>query len=203
MKRIFVPLVLVLLSLFSFGFYPNDKAIPDSISNADTGHYIGELYGGGIIVAINPIRRGGGHEALILALKDLPGKYVFGEESKNVVASLRDGKMNTDLILEENPSETSAAAVCRKYRAGGFTDWFLPSSVEWGFLAQNKVLLNEVLAKTSGAQILPTGFADYYYWTSSEFSTSEAYAYLIPNSSALQKPKVNKYLVRPMRKVKI
>ena len=51
-------------------------------------------------------------------------------------------------------SHGAAASLCRNYRGGGFTDWFLPSKDELNELYKNKAVVG--------------GLATGFYWSSSE-----------------------------------
>ena len=82
------------------------------------------------------------------------------------------GKANTELILRRYGKTAShAAALVRSQACNGFTDWFLPSSGElniaWRVLAQNRV----------NREPTPVGGFDIgYYWTSSDYNGTEAWA---------------------------
>ncbi|MFW6312757.1 MAG: hypothetical protein ACOC2N_02615 [Spirochaetota bacterium] len=70
------------------------------------------------------------------------------------------GESNTELIVEQDGHEESAAQVALDYEAGGFSDWFLPSN-------------EELLAMRDNLhQIGVGGFSDAGYWSSMEMGTS-------------------------------
>jgi hypothetical protein len=66
------------------------------------------------------------------------------------------GKSNTRAILKKCATDGTAAALCASYRGRGKSDWFLPSGDE----------LNAMYVNLHKAGI--GGFANYYYWSSSE-----------------------------------
>lgn len=76
---------------------------------------------------------------------------------------------NVYLSVEgEDTTAINAAKICASYSLGGFFDWFLPSNDEL-----NQMYLNlKVNFKTQ----LISGFSDNYYWSSSESTSSNAWA---------------------------
>jgi hypothetical protein len=56
-----------------------------------------------------------------------------------------------------------AARVCFNYSINGYDDWFLPSRDEMKMLYQNRVAIG--------------GFTTGFYWTSTEFSATDARSY--------------------------
>ena len=66
------------------------------------------------------------------------------------------GKINTQAIIKSCSKDKIAAKKCTEYRGGGKSDWFLPSKDELNLLFEN-------LYKNGIG-----GFAEEYYWSSSE-----------------------------------
>ena len=64
---------------------------------------------------------------------------------------------------------TSAAAICAAYTGGSFNAWYLPSIEEL-----NKMYLNIGQGNALGLGNIG-GFADYYYWSSTEVDNSDAW----------------------------
>lgn len=76
--------------------------------------------------------------------------------------ALGTGSANTDNIIAQNGAgPTHAAGLARAYNGGRYTDWYLPSRKELAKLFDNKVAIG--------------GFADTYYWSSSECDASSVY----------------------------
>lgn len=127
----------------------------------------------------------GGKVAYILATGD-PG-YVAGEQRGLIAASgdqgvsiiwaiaayqatavggtgtaLGTGLSNTVKIIAQNGTgSTYAAGLARACIDGGYTDWYLPSKNELGKLYDNRGLIG--------------GFAEDFYWSSSEYGASSSW----------------------------
>lgn len=144
--------------------------------------YVGEKYGGGIIFYIDA----SGQHGLIAAKVDLGGLQwyngvfnVTGATGKN----LGDGQKNTHkIIAAQGKSGSYAALACAKYKASGFSDWYLPSQQE--------------LLKLSRSNVIPTSAT---YWSSSETDSVNAIAVLMDDSYFYPDPKSHDWGVRPIR----
>lgn len=131
--------------------------------------YIGELYGGGIIVAMWYYPKTI-FNYLIMSLEDISGPVAWSNVT-NVVSGATsdfDGKSNTATIIAQSGHASSAAKLCDDYAGGGFTDWYLPSAFEMNQAYNAGSIIDTVL----GSDLL-TGS----YWTSTESSFSTAYKY--------------------------
>jgi len=122
-------------------------------------HYIGELYGGGIVFWTDST----GNHGLIASSEDISGPYVWS----NVVLvigkkaqSKTDGRSNTKAIIAQKGHKNSAAKICVEYSAGGFKDWYLPSIEELKLLFSAR----KILRKKFGDNVLTID----YYWSSTE-----------------------------------
>ena len=87
-----------------------------------------------------------------------------------------NGKENTRLILEfarNRGLKAKAAEYCANYAYDGVKagEAFLPSIKELKYLYKNKELISEKLALIKGADL----FEDWYYWSSSEYSSYTAW----------------------------
>jgi len=76
------------------------------------------------------------------------------------------GEQNTIDIEARCATDDTAADICANLSLGGYSDWFLPSRDELNLMYTN---LHNIVPPVGG-------FADYYYWSSSEFDA--AYAWL-------------------------
>ena len=129
-------------------------------------HYIGELYGGGIVVSVWKIS--GVEHGLIASLTDLstgiqwttpPFQNIFvGPTAQNP----RYGLDNTNAIVAQAGAGTNyAAGLCKAYNAGGFNDWYLPAAWELNQCYNSAVVVSEALGDTNGFFLLD-------YWSSTE-----------------------------------
>lgn len=79
-----------------------------------------------------------------------------------------------------------AAQICDNLVANGHTDWYLPSRDEMAILNTNKAAIGN--------------FTTNVYWTSTQFSTTNAYAYAFNIDILYNDPKHPSYYVRCVRK---
>jgi hypothetical protein len=146
------------------------------------GHYVGELYGGGIVFYVDPQ----GEHGLILSL-DYLGTAQWGFFGTDVPGceSAVDGEANTADIIAAGGSPTEAAGMCVAYTAGGYNDWYLPSRREWHLLSEPVVIIIDDILKNDGnpntngfAENYDENIVENYYWLSYEYENghSENYA---------------------------
>ena len=151
------------------------------------GHYIGELYGGGIVVDV--WKEGDDEKVLIASLEDLkstngfynangstPTQWIYGGTMSTTLLgssaqSLYDGKSNTNFIVKSSNlvgATGSAAQVCVDYRGGGYDDWYLPAYYELNTIYNQAAIVNKVI----GSESITNNFG---YWTSTEAQSNRAY----------------------------
>ena len=158
-----------------------------------TSRYIGELYGGGIVV--DYWKEGDVENTLIMSLTHLSYDYVWSNIEtistdqvnyyQTYANSLYDGKYNSDKITSHiaynsfNSSiiveshTMSAAKMCKDYNFAGYEDWYLPSYNEFNSIIKNKNIINRVLGDVDGIRSQNTGSGSALsglYWTSNEYS---------------------------------
>ena len=156
-------------------------------------HQIGESYGGGIIFYVYD----NGRHGLIAATTDQdPGIEWYNGAvgyTNTTGDGVRGGIMNTALIItiltHNNPMGNFAAKVCADFSVtdGGVTygDWYLPSKDELNLLYLQKSVVG--------------GFANDYYWSSTEFSSISAWAQNFLNGVQYNLNKSYPYSVRAIR----
>lgn len=166
----------------NFGTASNDKIVSMNLSGYSkivdktklftrptNYRYIGELYGGGIIVAMWYYPKTI-FNYLIMSLEDISGPVTWSNIT-NVVSGATsdfDGISNTATIIAQSGHISSAAKLCDDYAGGGFTDWYLPSAFEMNQAYNAGSIIDTVL----GSDLL-TGS----YWTSTEAGFTTAYKY--------------------------
>ena len=136
--------------------------------------FIGELYGGGVVVAVWREQREQLYEkTLIASVKDfgvwtIGGRYddefaftdftwSWSAVTNTLIGATAQyhafGASNSLSIVSQDPSGTGAAAKCLGYTnedlygLGVYGDWYLPSTFEINCLANNSAIVNRVIAK--------------------------------------------------------
>ena len=156
-------LLILILGVFAFSGC-DDGGDDGKISKT---YAIGDIgpSGAGIVFYINE----GGLHGLEVAPEDqsagaawsnIDGTSVNG--SNTLPDEIGTGYANTNAIITQTDHTASAAKICRDYRGGGKSDWFLPSRNELNAIWDN--LVKEGADSNSGVG----EFAVDYYWTSSE-----------------------------------
>jgi hypothetical protein len=139
-------------------------------------HYVGENYGGGIVIWTDET----GQHGLIAAKNDVsapiqwrngPSKLSihFGDHRDRVVNARGDGigagALNTAIIIsqltDDDIAGNFAAKLAAMYRADGYGDWYLPSKAELNFMYQMKDEIG--------------GFGYDMYWSSTELNVGFAW----------------------------
>jgi len=168
-------------------------------------HFIGELYGGGIVVAVWREQRETLYETcLISSVKNLNNYYFAWSATNNlsIGATARShtfGASNSYSIISQNNTVGYAATECYSYinedlyGLGVYGDWYLPSTFELNCLANNAAIVDRVIYQYgTDKSLLPfnapaskmTLFENRNddgrdqgngYWTSTEFNSGSAY----------------------------
>jgi hypothetical protein len=167
-------------------------------------HYIGEIFGGGIVVAV--WKTAGVEHGLIVSPTNLhnPANGGDGIPYSNVsttligptAASISDGQANTTAIISQPGHTVSAASVCRAYNGGGFNDWYLPAVTELNECRNNLFVINKVAGSADAFYALT-------YWSSTEsFNGSYAMSQNFNLSDSVNQTsfKTDPYGIRAMRR---
>ncbi|MCW3121149.1 MAG: hypothetical protein JWQ38_641 [Flavipsychrobacter sp.] len=156
---------------------------------------IGDFYGGGKIAYFykpgDYFYRVNVPHGLIMSLTDI-GTGMWGCDSVTGGSdtSLKGGMANSD--TQAASMCNIAAKLCRSYKAGEFTDWYLPTLKEFMQIGSNEVKFNKL-----------SGSTDYFYgmyWSSSEVDYYRAFS--CPSDGFYPDPeqKNRKYKIRAVRK---
>jgi hypothetical protein len=100
------------------------EIIGDTIKTLPTGHYVGELFGGGIVCYVY----NNGKNGLIASLDDLNGgsgvawSQIIDVEIGTDAQNALDGALNTAAMLDQDASLGFAGSLCSNYNGGGFSD---------------------------------------------------------------------------------
>lgn len=137
----------------------NWKTPSNYISNKPNSHYIGELFGGGVVVGV--WQENGIERCLVAALENISTTtsqngitsfiYGFAWSNLNLTSGTNYksfGASNSSIIALQ--SATSSAQLCLDYLnpdlgTGVWDDWFLPSIYELNYLINNAAIFNKVL----------------------------------------------------------
>jgi hypothetical protein len=151
-------------------------------------HYIGEIWGGGIVFYVYD----NGQHGLIASLDDLGDStgVAWGVDTALLdvpnCESQTDGMMNTASIIAAGGLPSEAAGLCDSFSAGGFTDWYLPAGRELYLLASHDLLIDRILdtdgnANTNGFSQEDNAAPYGTYWSSTESGyPAEVYCYNFP-----------------------
>jgi hypothetical protein len=157
-------------------------------------HYIGELFGGGIVVAV--WKKDGIEKGLIASLTDISSGISWSNITTligTIAQSPIDGLANTAAIISQIGHISSAAKLCDDFTSGGFSDWYLPSIWELNQCYNSAFIINSVLGKTNGFQFD-------YYWSSTETYDNFAGFQYFDYGSSYFDYKTSAYRVRAVRK---
>lgn len=156
-----------------YALYANSAGSTTSSSGGFT-HYIGELFGGGIVVSVWKDAQGVEH-GLIASLTDLssaalwvPITYQDGFPEQEIAPNYRDGLVNSNHIVSiAGVGSNYAAGLCDAYSGGGFSDWYLPSIWELNQCYNSALIVNEILGDINGFGA--------FYWSSNQEGPVQAW----------------------------
>lgn len=162
-------------------------------------HYIGELFGGGMVVSV--WEENGVQHGLIAALSDA-ATAVWSNVSTELVGAAAqskiDGGANSEAILQQIGHTTSAAQACANYSHDGFSDWYLPSL--WEVEQWSRVIF--LMQQLTGENLFTQ-----FFWTSTEVPDPPAPGFIHMNAYGMSlgmgewssNPKNSPFRVRPFR----
>lgn len=160
-------------------------------------HYVGELYGGGVIFYVYE----NGNHGLIASLDDLDGGSGVRWGPNGTIASAVswwDGATNTAAVVAAGALPTDAVSLCDDYSYDGFSDWHLPSIGELKALEDAAYVLFKVLDPDGDPN---TNGPDYLgdYWSSTSDGSIEAYSFQFTKTHTVVELRTQNYRVRAVR----
>lgn len=170
---------------------PNDaanKAYVDS-KVGGSGHYIGELYGGGVVFFVDHT----GEHGLIVCTEDINIHTPWSDVTNVLIdegdQSYYNGAANTSAIINQAGHTKSAAKLCEDYVEGGFTDWYLPAIDELLKLNQARYEVNKAL-NTNSLDMLGQ------HCSSTEINSTSVYSFGFNDNQIhyLSKSQTNNYI---------
>jgi hypothetical protein len=163
--------------------------------SAGLAHYVGELYGGGIVFAV--WKENGTERGLVASLKDISSAAPWSNITSTLIGasaqSPTDGMSNTNAIIAQSGNATIAAKLCKDYSGGGFNDWYLPAAWELNQCYNSVSILNRVLG-------VANGFYFGYYLNSNEDTFDSAWGQNFLSGAMGGVPKSDPKHVRAVRR---
>lgn len=189
------------------GFYYFDGTNWTSLASggsSSSGHYVGEVFSGGIVFFVDST----GQHGLMASLYNLNGgnevEWSNLHADSSGAYSMTNGSKNTDSIIDN--TTTSAALLCRNHTGGGHNDWYLPSNRELVLLCSQDVLIDQILdndgnPNTNGffQETNPLTFANAVYWSSTDDGSTSAWLFNIAQDYSIPNPKQLIARVRAIR----
>jgi len=179
----------------------------EKAKSTDYMHYIGELFGGGIICDLWKDSLGEEH-GLIMSLIDI-GDTINGQNWNSgpvvLVGAFNqfDGLENSIKIAKIHPQ--SAAAICLNSTHGGYDDWYLPTWSEMNNFFDRRVL--RTLTKTPGAMLFKISNGPFRgYCSSLEIDAIWIFSWYLGQFYSAQKqpfnpnPNAPMFYIRPVRR---
>ena len=161
--------------------------VPDTVIESPY-HYVGEKYGGGIIIKLDT----DGKSGLIVAENDtatdefwsrLSGYSGYSTGATGV--EIGTGQANTALILANAAANRLAVKYCDELVVGDYDDWYFPSEKELDLIYFNRFKIGNLGNKT--------------YWSSTEVAWNKSRCISFANGGAYTRDKNNRYCVRAIR----
>lgn len=161
-------------------------------------HYIGEIFGDGVIFHLWKDAQGGEHGLIVDKVELSLGQNWSNINVTSIGPSARssyDGLSNSIAIVGQTGHINSAAALCLNSMNGGQNDWYLPSIDELSLLWHNRFNVNVSLSSI-GATVLATNAE---YWSSTEDGSNTAYCFTLTYGASAIQVKNNLEFVRAIR----
>jgi hypothetical protein len=150
-------------------------------------HYIGEVFGGGVIFHLWKDNSGLEH-GLIVDMTDLSADQTWSNivngEIGTTARSPWDGNNNSNSIINQDGHTSSPALLCLNSTNSGYDDWYLPSVQEFNLIWYNMFQISKELTGIPIAQqFYSPESTTSRYWTSNEYNSSFAYFFAFDDPS--------------------
>ena len=181
-----------------FYYWDDDQSEWMRFTSGEQGnHYVGELYGGGVVFYVYE----NGTHGLIASFDDLDGGSgaAWGPNYTDTDSeSWWDGATNMTTAVANGPAGTDAVKLCDDYSSDGFTDWHLPSIGGLKALEDAAYVLFKVLDSDGDASTNAPDYAS-RYWSSTTNGNLDAYAFAFIKTHTEIQTRTNLYKVRAVR----
>lgn len=153
-------------------YYYNGISWTAVAGSGSTGHYAGELYGGGVVFWVDHT----GQHGLIVSMIDIdPASYWSNITNALIGPNAQsdwDGLGNSNAIVGQIGHANSSAQTCLNYinddyGTGIFSDWYLPSRGELSYLFNNLYIIQKVLESDGNPLTIPLAKSSYHSSTES------------------------------------
>lgn len=159
-------------------------------------HYVGEVYGGGVVFHVYKDALGEEHGLIVSIINQSSSSIYSNIDNISIGASTTwNGQENTNLMSTQVGATLGAWKDCNDYTYGGFSDWYLPAVDELSLIWQNRFNINKTLAAVVGAIQIQNG----EYWSSTEYNTTSAYYFSFTSGYTIYDGKAYANTVRAIR----
>jgi hypothetical protein len=164
-------------------------------------HYIGEVFGGGVIFHLWKDNSGAEH-GLVVDLNDLSGASGWSNVDNTLIGlsaqSYWNGLGNSNSIVSQIGHTSSAAVLCLNSTSSGQSDWYLPSIQELNMLWNNYFNVSMTFSQIPGTtQMDPSG-----YWSSTEYDIKSAWGMAFDSGTTYANSSYNKNTIKRVRAVR-
>jgi hypothetical protein len=184
-------------------YYYNGAAWAALAGSGGVSHYIGELFGGGIVFWVDNT----GQHGLIVSLVDMSKTSSWSNITALIGTTAQsswNGQGNSTAIMGQSGHTGSAAQLCddytnAEYNTGIYSDWYLPAIDELSLIYHTKYILNKNIETAPAPADILSDQA--YYWSSTESTlyTDWAWYFSFNDGFIWQYPKSNETWVRAIR----
>jgi hypothetical protein len=126
----------------------------------------------------------------VVGLTDLSTSKTWSNITNVAIGSIAqstwDGSSNSTAIVNQSGFTDGASKLCLDSTANGKSDWYLPSFDELSLLWQSRFNVNITLSGNSDSGVIPFAIQvlSNTYWSSTEISSTTAYAFSFSEGAA-------------------